>query len=73
MAYLLALGAELSRAATRGATPDVTGPLLALAAGALMTFTLYTFSLAIKRSNRRRKRAAHYDGPERRREPHEYA
>ncbi|MFN3168461.1 MAG: VanZ family protein [Phycisphaeraceae bacterium] len=69
---LIALAAELSRAATHDAMPDVTGPLLALAAAALMSVTVYTFSLAVKRSNRRRK-AERFDGPDRRRNPHEYA
>lgn len=68
---LVALAAELSRAATQNATPDITGPMLALTAGALMTITVYTFSFAVKRSNRRRSEKK-YAGPERRREPHEY-
>lgn len=68
---LIALAAELSRAATHDAMPDVTGPLLALAAAALMSITVYTFSLAVKRSNRRRK-AERYDGPDRRHHRYEY-
>jgi len=34
--------------------------------------TVYTFSYAVKRSNRRRH-AKDYDGPDRRRTPHDYA
>lgn len=69
---LLAFAAELSRALTQGTMPDVTGPLLALAAGAIMTVTVYTFSLAVRRSNRRHL-DLDYDGPDRRRRPHDYA
>lgn len=69
---LLAFVAELSRAVTQGAAPDITGPLLALAAGAVMTVTVYTFVYAVKRSNRRHE-AVGYDGPERRHRPHDYA
>lgn len=67
----LAFLAELSRAISHDAVPDITGPLLALAAGTLMAVTVYTFSFAIKRANRRRRRQAH-PGPERRRRTHEY-
>ncbi|MEM6257073.1 MAG: VanZ family protein [Planctomycetota bacterium] len=69
---VLAFGAELSRAATHHAVPDITGPLLALSAVAIMGITIYTFSFAIKRSNRRH-RARSFDGPDRRRRPHDYA
>lgn len=68
---VLAFVAELSRVVTQGTAPDVTGPLLALAAGALMTVTVYTFSLAVKRSNRRRQEQA-YDGPDRRKARYQY-
>ncbi len=68
----IAFAAELSRAATNDAVPDITGPLLALAAGALMSVTVYTFSHAVRRANRRRHEQD-YDGPDRRRRPHEYA
>lgn len=68
---LMALAAELSRAATHDAMPDVTGPLLALAAAALMSITVYTFSLAVKRSNRRRH-SQQFTGPDRRRMEHHY-
>ncbi|MEM9347143.1 MAG: VanZ family protein [Planctomycetota bacterium] len=69
---VLAFGAELSRAATHNAVPDITGPLLALSAAAIMGVTIYTFSFAVKRSNRRYQ-AHSFDGPDRRRIPHDYA
>lgn len=68
---LLAFAAEVSRAATHNTAPDITGPLLALSAAAIMGVTIYTFSLAVKRSNRRH-RAESFDGPDRRRAPHDY-
>lgn len=68
---LLAFAAEVSRAVTQNAMPDITGPLLALAAGALMTVTVFTFSAAVRRANRRHQ-VEPYDGPERRRTPHHY-
>jgi hypothetical protein len=68
----LALIAELSRAATRDAVPDVTGPLLALSAAAIMTLTMYSFGHAVRRANRRQQPEP-YVGPERRRVPHDYA
>jgi len=67
----LAFAAELTRAGTQGAAPDITGPLLALSAGAIMTVTLYTFTFAVKRSNRRHQEAT-YQGEDRRRRPHKY-
>lgn len=69
---VLAFAAEISRAATHGSVPDVTGPLLALSAAAIMAVTVYTFSHAIKRSNRRRQ-SEQYEGPDRRRTAHDYA
>eukprot|EP00752_Nemacystus_decipiens_P016711 g14949.t1 len=69
---VLAFAAEVSRAATHNTAPDITGPLLALSAAAIMTVTIYTFSFAVKRSNRRHTVQA-YDGPDRRRVPHDYA
>jgi len=69
---LLAFVAEFSRAVTQNAMPDITGPLLALSAGGLMTVTVYTFSLAVRRSNRRRQQRT-YQGQDRRRLPHEYS
>lgn len=69
---VLAFAAEVSRAATHGSAPDVTGPLLALSAAAIMAVTVYTFSHAIKRSNRRYQ-AEQFDGPDRRRASHDYA
>lgn len=68
---LLAFAAELSRAATHNAMPDLTGPLLALAAAALMSVTVYTLSFAVRRANRRRHDLP-FDGPDRRRVSHEY-
>lgn len=68
---VMVLIAELARAATHDTVPDFTDALLALTAGALMTVTVYTFSLAVKRSNRRHE-AKPYDGPERRGSPHVY-
>lgn len=67
----IAFIAEVSRAATRKTMPDVTGPLLALSAVAIMAVTVYTFSYAVKRSNRRRQEQP-YDGIDRRRAPHDY-
>lgn len=67
----LALVAEISRAATRNTAPDITGPLLALSAVAIMAVTLYTFSHAVKRSNRRH-RPQQFEGIDRRRAPHDY-
>mgnify|MGYP001827806060 CR=1 FL=1 len=67
----LAFIAEVSRAATRNTAPDITGPLLALSAVAIMAVTLYTFSYAVKRSNRRH-RSQQYQGIDRRRAPHDY-
>ena len=69
---VLAFAAEISRAATKNTAPDITGPLLALSAAAIMAVTMYTFSFAVKRSNRR-SQAEHYDGPDRRRASHDYA
>ena len=69
---VLAFAAEVSRAATHNAAPDITGPLLALSAAAIMAVTMYTLSFAVKRSNRRHEPHA-YDGPDRRRAPHDYA
>lgn len=69
---LLAFAAEFSRVVTQGSAPDITGPLLALAAGSVMTVTVYTFVYAVRRSNRRHE-AAGYEGPDRRRRPHDYA
>ena len=69
---VLAFAAEISRAATHNAAPDITGPLLALSAAAIMAVTLYTFSYAVKRSNRRHQ-AQPYEGRDRRRAPHDYA
>jgi len=69
---LIAFAAELSRALTNNTAPDITGPLLALTAGAFMTVTVYTFSFAVRRANRRH-REQQYDGPERRRRPYDYA
>ncbi len=68
----LAFAAELSRAATHSTAPDITGPLLALSAAAIMSVTVYTFSYAVKRSNRRHH-AQPYKGRDRRRAPHDYA
>lgn len=68
---VLAFAAEISRAATHNTAPDITGPLLALSAAAIMTVTIYTFSFAVKRSNRRHAVQV-YDGPDRRREAHAY-
>ena len=69
---VLAFAAEVSRAATYGSAPDVTGPLLALSAAAIMAVTVYTFSHAVKRSNRRYQ-AKRFEGPDRRRASHDYA
>lgn len=69
---ILAFATELSRAATHDAAPDITGPLLALSAAAIMSMTIYTFSYAVKRSNRRHQ-SQPYEGQDRRREPHDYA
>lgn len=69
---VLAFAAEVSRAATHNTAPDITGPLLALSAAAIMAVTMYTFSFAVKRSNRRHEVQA-YDGPDRRRSKHDYA
>ena len=69
---VIAFAAELSRAATHNTTTDITGPLLALSAAAIMTITVYTFAYAVKRSNRRHA-AEPYEGPDRRRAPHDYA
>lgn len=69
---VLAFAAEVSRAATHNTAPDITGPLLALSAAAIMAVTMYTLSFAVKRSNRRHEVHA-YDGPDRRRAPHDYA
>lgn len=68
---LIAFAAELSRAVTQGSVPDITGPLLALSAASAMTITVYTFSLAVRRMNRRHDDRA-YDGPDRRRRPYSY-
>lgn len=68
----IAFVAEFSRMATHDTAPDITGPLLALSAGAIMTVTVYTFSHAVRRSNRRHQ-AQFFDGPDRRRSPHDYA
>lgn len=67
----LAFAAEVSRAATHDTTPDITGPLLALSAAAIMAVTIYTLSFAVRRSNRRHT-VQSYDGPDRRRLPHDY-
>ena len=69
---VLAFVTEVTRAAAHNAAPDITGPLLALSAAAIMSVTIYTFSYAVKRSNRR---YAHkpYEGPDRRRAPHDCA
>ncbi|MFK7789713.1 MAG: VanZ family protein [Phycisphaeraceae bacterium] len=69
---VLAFAAEISRAATRNTAPDITSPLLAFSAAAIMAVTIYTFSYAVRRSNRRH-RDANFDGPDRRRAPHDYA
>lgn len=69
---VLAFATEISRAATYNTAPDITGPLLALSAAAIMAVTIYTFSFAVKRSNRRHDLQS-YDGPDRRRTPHDYA
>ncbi len=69
---LLALIAEMSRAATNNTAPDITGPLVALSAAAIMSVTIYTFSYAVKRSNRRSQPES-FEGPDRRRAPHDYA
>lgn len=63
---LLAFAAELTRALTHNAIPDVTGVLLALAAASIMTVTVYAFAHAVRRMDRRH-RDEPYDGPERRR------
>lgn len=68
---VLAFAAEVSRVATNNTAPDITGPLLALSAAAIMSVTIYTFSYAVKRSNRRHE-SQPYDGRDRRRAPHEY-
>lgn len=67
---LLALAAELTRALTRNAVPDITGVLLALAAASIMTVTVYAFAHAVRRMDRRH-RDEPYDGPERRRDARE--
>ena len=69
---VIAFAAELSRAATHNTAADITGPLLALSAAAIMTITIYTFAYAVKRSNRRHASQS-YSGPDRRRVPHDYA
>jgi len=69
---MLAFVAEVSRAAMHNASLDITGPLLALSAAAIMAVTIYTFSYAVKRSNRRH-RNADFTGPDRRRQSHDYA
>lgn len=69
---VLAFAAEVSRAATHNTAPDITGPLLALSAAAIMAVTMYTLSFAVKRSNRRHE-VQTFDGPDRRRAPHDYA
>lgn len=69
---VLAFATEISRAATNNAAPDITGPLLALSAASIMGVTIYTFSYAVKRSNRRH-RDTHFDGPDRRDSSHRYA
>lgn len=66
---LLAFAAELTRALTHNAIPDVTGVLLALAAASIMTVTVYAFAHAVRRMDRRH-RDEPYDGPERRRSDH---
>lgn len=68
---LIAFAAEAARAATHDAAPDITGPLLALAAAAIMSVTVYTFAHAVKRANRRHQ-DRRYAGPDRRRRPHDY-
>lgn len=67
----LAFLAELSRVLTYNVSPDITGVLLAFAAASIMTVTVYSFSHAIRRMERRHQRKA-YEGPERRRQPHDY-
>ena len=63
---VLAFAAELTRALTHNAIPDVTGVLLALAAASIMTVTVYSFTHAVRRRNRRHSNEP-FDGPERRR------
>ena len=67
----LSVAAEAHRAATHNASPDITGPILAAAAATLMALTLYCFSLAVRKANRRHQPQP-YDGPERRRMGYDY-
>lgn len=69
---LLALSAEFLRSAKLGTTADLTHTLIALVAAVLLAVTVYSFTHAVQRANRR-SRPETYPGPERRREPHDYA
>lgn len=67
----LSIAAEAHRAATHNARPDITGPILAATAATLMALTLYCFSLAVRKANRRHQQQT-YNGPERRRMGYDY-
>jgi len=67
----LSVAAEAHRAATHNARPDITGPILAATAATLMALTLYCFSLAVRKANRRHQPHP-YNGPERRRIDYDY-
>ncbi|MEM1354965.1 MAG: VanZ family protein [Planctomycetota bacterium] len=68
----LAVAAEAYRAATFNARPDITALILAAAAATLMGLTLYCFSIAVRKANRRSQQKP-YDGPDRRRMRYDYA